>query len=255
MAVFCLDGKTALVTGSSRGIGQAIAVSMAEAGARTVISGRNVDTCESVARSIREDGGHAMAATADIGDEPSLELLVQQVEREFGTIDILICNAASNSHFGSLLDFNAEAFRKMMDNNVASALTLAKLCVPAMKAQRDGVIILISSLAGLFGFRDLGPYGLSKAADISLVQHLAVELGEHNIRANAIAPGVVKTEFARPMWDDRQRAAPMLAATPLGRLGEPADIAGAVTFLASDAASFITGQTLVIDGGLSASGV
>jgi NAD(P)-dependent dehydrogenase (short-subunit alcohol dehydrogenase family) len=249
MNLFKLTGKVAIVTGSSRGIGRAIAEAFAEAGAKVVISSRNQAPCDAVAAAIRDKGGEAIAVAARISDKAQLENLVARTREAWGGIDILVCNAAINPHYGPLEDLTDQVFERMMTNNVLSNLWLSKLAAPDMKAKRDGSIIFISSTGGLKSSRVIAMYGVTKAADIALCRSLAAELGPHNIRVNCIAPGLIVTEFARALYEDPERRARREALTVLGRLGQPEEIAGAALLLASRAGSYITGHTIVIDGG------
>jgi NAD(P)-dependent dehydrogenase (short-subunit alcohol dehydrogenase family) len=249
MKLFDLSGKVAIVTGSSRGIGRAIAESFADAGGRVVISARNLAPCEEVAEAIRGKGGEAIAVTARISDKAQLENLVAKTREAWGRIDILVCNAAVNPHYGSLEKLSDEVFERMMVNNVLSNLWLSRIVATEMRERRDGSIIYIISIAALHATTVLGMYGVTKAADYALCRNLALEWGPDNVRVNCIAPGLVKTEFARVLYEDPQRRAAREAATPLRRLGEPEDIAGVALMLAARAGAFITGQTIVVDGG------
>lgn len=250
MNLFDLTGKVAIITGSSRGIGRAIAEGFAEAGARVVISARNAAPCEEVAAAIRAKGGEAIAVPARISDKPQLENLVARTRAEWGRIDILVCNAAVNPYYGSLEDLSDQVFERMMTNNVLSNLWLSNLVAPEMKARRDGAIVFIISIGGLLSSVKLGMYGVTKAADLALCRNLAAEWGPHNIRVNCIAPGLITTEFSRVLYEDPQRRAQREAETPLRRLGAPEEIAGAALLLVSPAGAFITGQTIIIDGGM-----
>jgi NAD(P)-dependent dehydrogenase (short-subunit alcohol dehydrogenase family) len=247
--MFSLDGKVALITGSSRGIGKAIAEAMAEAGARVVISSRKADACESVAESIRAAGGEAVAIPCNVSDLEQLQSLVDATLGHWGRIDVLVCNAAVNPHFGPSLEIGESAFDKVMSTNVKNVLWLCRAVIPQMAERRDGAVIIVSSIAGLKGTSRLGAYAISKAADMQLTRNLALEWGHANVRVNCIAPGLVRTDFARALWEDPENHAKALAAYPLGRLGEPEDIAGAAVFLAARSGAWITGQTLVVDGG------
>src|SRR5437773_5570466 len=249
MNLFDLSGKVAIVTGSSRGIGRAIAEAFAEAGARVVISARNQGPCDEVAAAIRAKGGEAIAVTARISDRAQLENLVAKTKEQWGGVDILVCNAGINPHYGKLEDLTDPVFERMMTNNVLSNLWLSKLCVPDMKAKRDGSIIFISSIGGLKSSTVIAMYGVTKAADIALCRSLAAEWGPDNVRVNCIAPGLIETEFARALYEDPERRAKREAETPLRRLGQPVDIAGAALLLASPAGAFISGTTIVVDGG------
>lgn len=249
MKLFDLSGKVAIVTGSSRGIGRAIAEAFAEAGARVVISSRNQASCDEAAEAIRAKGGEAIAVTARISDYAQLESLVARTRANWGGIDILVCNAAINPFYGSLEDLPDQVFERMMTNNVLSNLWLSRLVVPDMKAKRDGSIVFISSIGALRSSTVIAMYGVTKAADIALCRSLAAEWGPAGVRVNCIAPGLIETAFARALYEDPERRARREAETPLRRLGQPEDIAGAALLLASEAGAFITGQTIVVDGG------
>ena len=249
MSLFDLTGKVALITGSSRGIGKAIAVEMARHGAHVMISSRKAESCEVVAGEIRAAGGTAMAHACHVGHREELQALVDATLAQWGRIDVVVCNAATNPHFGPLARISDEAFEKIMHNNVLSTLWLCNLTLPAMAERKDGAVIIVSSVSGFLGTAMLGAYGISKAADMQLARNLAVEWGQHNIRVNCIVPGVIKTGFSRALWADPARAAALASRYPLRRLGDPDDVAGAAVLLASRAGSFITGQTVIIDGG------
>jgi NAD(P)-dependent dehydrogenase (short-subunit alcohol dehydrogenase family) len=252
--LFDLSGKVAVVTGSSRGIGRAIAELFAQAGARVVVSSRKLDACEEVVAAIRERGGSAIAVACNIGRKEECEELVAKARAAFGRIDILVCNAAVNPYFGPLTEIPDESFDKIMASNIRSNLWLCRLTMPEMAERRDGAVIVISSIGGLRGSPMIGAYAISKAADMQLVRNLAVEWGEFNIRVNAIAPGLVKTDFARALWENPELRDITLRQTPLRRLGEPEDIAGAALFLAAPSGRFVTGTTLVVDGGVMIAG-
>ena len=251
MDLFDLSGKVAIITGSTRGIGRAIAEAYASAGARVVISSRKQPACEEVAAAINEQHGKdcAVGIAASLSDKAGLQRMVDATRQHFGQIDVLVCNAASNPHFGPSATISDEQFRKIFDNNVLANHWLVTMVAPQMIARKSGAIILISSIGGLFGSNVIGAYHISKAAELQLVRNLAVELGPHNVRVNAIAPGVTRTDFARALWEDPTAEAALRRATPLRRIGEPGDIAGAAVFLATQAGAFITGQGIVIDGG------
>jgi NAD(P)-dependent dehydrogenase (short-subunit alcohol dehydrogenase family) len=249
--MFSLKDKVALITGSSRGIGKAIAEAMAQADAKVVISSRKADACDKVAAGIRAAGGDAAAIPCNVSDLGQLQHLVDATIGRWGKIDVLVCNAAVNPHFGSSLEISEEAYDKTMTTNVKNVLWLCRAVIPRMAERKDGVIIIVSSIAGLKGTHRLGTYALSKAADMQMTRNLAVEWGPSNIRVNCIAPGLVRTDFARALWEDPDNYARAVAAYPLGRLGESEDIAGAAVFLASRAGAWITGQTLIVDGGTS----
>ena len=250
MNIFDLKNKVAVITGSTRGIGRSIAEHMAQAGAKVVISSRTSADCEEVAQAIKKQGGEAIAVPASISKLPELQTLVQKTRDTWGKIDILVCNAASNPHFGSMMGLADEMFDKTMRNNILSNLWLCKLVAPEMRARKDGVIVIVSSIGGLRATSVLGVYALSKAADMQLARNLALEFGPDNVRVNCIAPGLVKTDFAKALWEDPKRRAEREATTPLRRIGEPDDIGGIAVMLASRAGAFITGQTIVADGGV-----
>jgi NAD(P)-dependent dehydrogenase (short-subunit alcohol dehydrogenase family) len=251
MSLFDLSGKVAVITGSSRGIGRGVAERLAEHGAKVVVSSRKLEACQLVAEGINNSrgAGTALAVAANISSKEALGELVTRTRDAFGKIDILICNAATNVHFGSLLGIKDEQFRKILDNNILSNHWLVQLVAPEMTARKDGAIVIVSSIGGLKGSPLIGAYNISKAADMQLARNLAVELGPHNIRVNCVAPSIIKTDFARALWDNPKIANAAAAATPLRRLGDVDDVSGAVVFLSSPAARYITGQTLVIDGG------
>jgi NAD(P)-dependent dehydrogenase (short-subunit alcohol dehydrogenase family) len=254
MDLFDLTGKTAVITGSSRGIGRAIAEQMAEAGANVVISSRKAGPCEEVAAGIIKAGGSALSIPCNVGDKAQLQALIARTREHFGQVDILVCNAAVNPYYGPLLDVTDEAYDKTMSSNVRSNLWLMQLVMPEMAERKDGVVIIISSIAGLRGSPLLGVYAISKAADLQLCRNLAVEWGRHNIRINCIAPGLIKTDFARALWEDPVVLEQSVSHAPLRRIGEPIEIAGTAVFLASKAGSFITGQAIVVDGGVTIAG-
>ncbi len=249
VSLFNLTGKVALITGSTKGIGLAIARRMAQAGARVVISSRNQEICDEVAASINAEGGVAVAIACNINYKEQLRQLVDKTVELLGAIDILVCNAALNPHYGSSQNIPDEAFDKIMNANIGSAHRLCQMVLPAMAEKGGGAVIIVSSIAGLKGTPVLGAYGISKAADMQMARNLAVEWGPKNIRVNCIAPGLVRTDFARALWENPETYAATVAKYPLRRIGEPDEIAGAAIYLASDAGSFTTGQTLVVDGG------
>ena len=252
--LFSLQDKVAVVTGSSKGIGKAIAEAMAAAGAKVVISSRKAEACEAVAAAINQGGGAAMARACNISEKADLQALVDATLNRWGRIDALVCNAAVNPYFGPLAEITDEAYDKTMNTNLRSNLWLCNMVIPQMATRGGGAVILISSIAAFKGHGNLGVYALSKAADNQLARSLAVEWGRSNLRVNCIAPGLVRTDMARALWEDPDRLAQALESYPLGRIGEPEDIAGAAVFLASRAGNFVTGQTLVIDGGTTVMG-
>ena len=249
-ASFDMSGKVALITGSSRGIGRAIAEAFAEAGAKVVVSSRNQDACDRVARTIRSRGAEAVAIACNVSDRDAVDSLVSGVAERLGPIDVLVGNAATNPHFGPLLEIEDRAWDKVMGTNVRSNLWLCNRVIPVMAERGGGAVVLVSSIAAFKGDATLGAYAVSKAAEIQLVRSLAVEWGPSGVRVNAIAPGLVRTEFARALWEDDTRRTARERVTPLRRIGEPDDIAGAAVFLASGASAYVTGQCIVVDGGV-----
>lgn len=249
MELFDLTGKVALITGSTKGIGKAIAERMADAGAKVVISSRNQDACDEVAAEIKANGGEALPIACNINYKEQLQALVDKTLAHYGNIDILVINAALNPFYGKSQDIPDEAFDKIMSSNVGSAHRLCQMVLPGMAANGGGAAIIVSSIAGLKGSDVLGAYGISKAADMQIARNLAVEWGPSNIRVNCIAPGLIRTDFARALWENPETYERTVSKYPLRRIGEPDEIAGAAIFLASSAGSFTTGQTIVIDGG------
>jgi NAD(P)-dependent dehydrogenase (short-subunit alcohol dehydrogenase family) len=247
--MFNLTGQVAVVTGSTKGIGRAIAEELARAGSKVVISSRKAEACEEVAAAIVKEGYAAIPIPCHIGRRGDCEALIAETREKWGKIDTLICNAAINPYYGPMTGVADEVFDKVMQTNIRSNLWLANLVRPEMAARRDGTIVIVSSIGGLKGTDILGIYAISKAADMQLARNLAVEWGPDNIRVNCIAPGLVKTDFARALWEDPELRKASEDRTALRRLGEPEDIAGAAVFLASRAGRWITGQTIVIDGG------
>ena len=252
MNLFSLAGKVAIVTGSSRGIGKAIAERLAEHGAKVVISSRKLEPCEQVAAALntRHGPGTAIAVAANISSKEALQTLVDETVQRLGPVDVLVCNAASNPYYGPQAGISDDQFRKVLDNNIVSNHWLIGMVAPGMMERRSGSIVIVSSIGGLRGSAIIGAYCISKAADMQLARNLAVEFGPHNVRVNCIAPGLIKTDFARALWEDTQLLEARNAETPLRRIGELDEIAGAAVFLASPASSFMTGQTIVIDGGV-----
>ena len=252
MQLFDLQGQVAVITGSTRGIGLAIAQRLAEHGAKVVISSRKQDACDAVAQALnaRHGAGTALAAPANISSKPALQALVDRTLAVYGRIDTLVCNAASNPYYGPLAGIEDDQFRKILDNNIVANHWLIAMAAPQMVARREGSIIIVSSIGGLRGSAMIGAYCISKAADMQLARNLAVEYGPHNVRVNCIAPGLIKTDFAKALWENPDALAARNASTPLRRIGEPDEIAGAAVYLAAPASRFMTGQSLVIDGGV-----
>ena len=249
MSLFDLQGKVALVTGSTKGIGKAIASRMAEQGAQVVVSSRNQELCDEVAGEINAAEGRAIGIACNINYKEQLENLVKQTEIQLGSIDILVCNAAINPYFGPSQEISDSAFDKVMHANIGSVHKLCQLVIPSMAGNGGGSVIIVSSIGGLKGSDALGAYAISKAADMQIARNLAVEWGPKNVRINCIAPGLVRTDFARALWENPEIYAATVSKYPLRRIGEPDEIAGTAVLLASDAGRFTTGQTIVIDGG------
>jgi NAD(P)-dependent dehydrogenase (short-subunit alcohol dehydrogenase family) len=249
MSLFSLEGKVALITGSTKGIGKAIAEQMAKHGAKVVISSRNQDACDEVAAEIEANGGEALAVACNINYPEQLQALVDATLAKWGKIDALVCNAALNPFFGASQDIPDEAFDKIMRANIGSVHKLCQLVLPGMAKAGGGAVVIVSSIGGLKGTDKLGAYAISKAADMQIARNLAVEWGKDNIRVNCIAPGLIRTDFARALWENPEIYEATVSKYPMRRIGEPEEIAGAAVFLASAAGSFTTGQTIVIDGG------
>jgi len=248
--LFDLTGKVALVTGSTRGIGKSIAEELARAGAKVSISSRKAEACEQTLTEFRKQGFDAIAQPCNVSRKEELQSLVDATQKKWGHIDIVCANAASNPYYGPLTGIPDDAFDKIFRNNVQSSLWLASMTLPGMAERKSGSFIIVGSIGGILANTVIGAYGMSKAADHHLVRNLAAEWGPKNVRVNAIAPGLVRTEFAKALWEDDKRRAEREQATPLRRLGEPRDIGGIAVFLASEAAAFITGQVVVADGGV-----
>ena len=250
MELFDLTGKTAIITGSSRGIGLAIAERMAEHGANVVISSRKPQPCEEAAEAINAKyPGRAIWVPANIAAKEELQNLVDKTRDAFGQVDILVCNAATNPYAGPLGGITDDQFHKILQNNIVSNHWLIQMVAPEMVARKDGSIIVVSSIGGLKGNAVLGAYNISKAADFQLARNLAAEFGPRGVRVNCIAPGLVKTDFARALWENPDTLKAVTRSTPLRRIGEPHEIAGAAVYLASPASTFMTGQTMIVDGG------
>jgi NAD(P)-dependent dehydrogenase (short-subunit alcohol dehydrogenase family) len=249
-SLFDLSGNVAVVTGGSRGIGRAICERLAEHGARVVVSSRKRDACEEVVAAIRARGGEATAVACNISRKQELRTLVDAAHAAYGRIDTLVCNAAVNPYFGPAQDIPDEAYDRIMNSNVRSNLWLCQMVLPGMAERGGGSAIIVSSIGGFRGSPTLGIYGVSKAADMQLARALAVEWGPRNVRVNSIAPGLVRTDFARALWEDPENLRKRTRDTPLLRIGEPDEIAGAAVFLAAPASAFMTGQSIVVDGGV-----
>jgi len=251
MSLFDLAGKVAIVTGSSKGIGKAIAKELAAHGAQVVISSRKQDACDEVASQIngQYDETRAISIAANISDKAQMADLFERTRATLGPVDILVCNAATNPYYGSIDGITDDQFRKVLENNIISNHWLIQHALPDMRSKGDGAIVVISSIGGLRGSTTIGAYNISKAADFQLVRNYAVENGQHGVRVNAIAPGLVRTDFARALWENQKALEATEARLPMRRIGDPRDIAGAAVYLASSAARWTTGQMVVVDGG------
>jgi NAD(P)-dependent dehydrogenase (short-subunit alcohol dehydrogenase family) len=247
---FNLTGKVALVTGSTRGIGKSMAEELARAGAKVAVSSRKAEACEAVREELEGRGYEVLAQPCNVSRKDELQALVDATVKRWGKVDIAVSNAASNPYYGPLAQIPDDAFDKIFLNNVKSVLWLASMTLPGMAERGGGSFITVGSIGGILANTVIGAYGMSKAADHHLVRNLAAEWGPKNVRVNAIAPGLIRTDFAKALWEDDKRRQEREAATPLRRIGEPKDIGAIAVFLASDAAAFITGQTIVADGGV-----
>jgi NAD(P)-dependent dehydrogenase (short-subunit alcohol dehydrogenase family) len=250
MNLFDLTGKVAIVTGSSRGIGRAIAEALADHGARVVISSRKAEACQEVADAISaRHPDAAIVVPASISSKDALQQLVDETRRRLGRIDVLVCNAASNPYYGPMAGISDDQFRKILDNNVIANHWLIQMVAPEMLERGEGSIVIVSSIGGLKASPVIGAYNISKAADFQLARNLAAEFGPRQVRVNCIAPGLIRTDFAKALWENPQTLAAVTMHTPLQRIGEPHEIAGAAVFLASPASTFVTGQAIIVDGG------
>jgi NAD(P)-dependent dehydrogenase (short-subunit alcohol dehydrogenase family) len=248
--LFDLDGKVALVTGATRGIGKSIAEELARAGAKVAICSRKAEACEEVRVEFEKSGFQVLARPCNVSRKEELQAFVEATAAKWGGIDVVVANAASNPYYGPLTGISDEVFDKILANNVKSVLWLAGFTLPGMAARGGGSFIVVGSIGGILANTVIGAYGISKAADHHLVRNLAAEWGPKRVRVNTIAPGLIRTEFARALWEDEKRAKERIEATPLRRLGEPRDIGGIAVFLASPASAFMTGQCIVADGGV-----
>lgn len=248
--MFDLSGQVALITGSTKGIGKSIAEELARAGAKVVISSRKAEACQEVADAINaRHEGAAIVVPASISSKKALQELVDETRRQLGKIDVLVCNAASNPYYGPMAGISDDQFRKILDNNVIANHWLIQMVAPEMLERGEGSIIIVSSVGGLKASPVIGAYNISKAADFQLARNLAAEFGPRQVRVNCIAPGLIKTDFAKALWENPQTLAAVTMHTPMQRIGQPEEIAGAAVFLASPASTFMTGQAIVVDGG------
>ena len=247
--LFQLDDKVALVTGASKGIGEAMARGLAEFGAKVVVNSRKQEAVDSVAATLCSQGLEATAIAANTGDTQEIHYLVDKTVETYGGLDIVINNAAANPVFGSIEKTNERAFDKIIDVNLKGPFELCKKAYPILKKRGGGSIINISSIGGITPEEFIGIYSVSKAAIISLTQAMAQDWGADNIRVNAICPGLIETKFSEALWTDEEILGRFLKKIPLGRTGRPEDIAGLAVFLASDAAAYCTGGVYTADGG------
>jgi NAD(P)-dependent dehydrogenase (short-subunit alcohol dehydrogenase family) len=248
--MFELKDQVAIVTGASRGIGRAIAMDIARAGARVMVSSRKLEACAAVVDEIRAFGGEAAAVACNISDKAQLQTLVDTAVETWGRLDIVVCNAAVNPYFGPMSAMPDDAYDKVMNTNVRSNFWLCNMAAPHMVANQGGSFIIVSSIGGGQGSATLGVYGISKAADYALTRNLAIEWGPRGLRANCIAPGLIKTDFSKALWKNPELLANVERGTPVRRIGLPEDVGGVAVFLASREAAYITGQVLVVDGGI-----
>lgn len=246
-----LKDKVVLITGSSRGIGRAMAEMFAEAGAKVVVSSRKREACEPVAQAIRDKGGEAIVVPCHIGNPEDLQNLIDTTVREWGRIDVLVPNAAINPVYGPMQDLDDAVFDKMLITNVRTINSMAKMVLPDMAKNGGGSVVIISSVAAIKGSTTLGAYGVTKAADAAIARALALEWGPSNIRVNAIGPGLIKTDFARALWENPERIDRINNANPLRRMGTVEEIAGTALWLASPLSGYVNGQLIIADGGQS----
>jgi NAD(P)-dependent dehydrogenase (short-subunit alcohol dehydrogenase family) len=250
MTEFSLEDKVAVITGASRGIGRAITLRLAQAGAKVVVSSRKLENVKITADEIEATGGEALPLQAHVGRTDEVEALVARTMEVYGRIDVVVNNAGTNPHFGPLLSADEGQWDKILDTNAKGVFRVCKAVVPHMETQGGGKIINLTSIAGLRPSPGMGVYSVSKAAIIMLTQVLAMELGHANIQVNAIAPGVIKTRFSQVLWQTPQIAESILNQVPLGRFGEPEDVVGLALYLASSASDYVTGSVFVVDGGM-----
>lgn len=248
-SMFNLDGKVAIVTGASKGIGEAIARALGQAGAKVVVSSRKQEAVDALCASLRIEGIDATAIAANVGKGEDLQSLVQGTIAQYGGVDILINNAAANPVFGPAEDTETWAFDKIMDVNVKGPFELGKLVLPSMKSRGGGAIVNISSIGGLKPEPQLGIYSVSKAALLSLTKVMAKEWGAYGVRANAICPGLIKTKFSEALWANEQILQHMMGLQPIARIGTPEEIAALTLFLSCDASAYSTGSVFTADGG------
>lgn len=246
---FDLTNKVALITGASRGIGQAIAETYAAAGARVVLASRKQADLDTVATKIREGGGEALAVAAHTGSQEAVETLVQQAVAAYGGVDIVVNNAATNPHFGPVITAESSHWDKILDVNVKGYFQVIKTCLPSMQQRGGGKVINMASIAGKIPQPGMGVYCVSKAAVLMLTEVLAVELAPDNVQVNAIAPGFIKTKFSAAIWGNEQIYEAVMKTIPQRRMGLPEELAGIALYLASPASDFTTGATFLIDGG------
>jgi NAD(P)-dependent dehydrogenase (short-subunit alcohol dehydrogenase family) len=244
-----LAGKVVLVTGASRGIGEAVALGFAAAGARLVLASRKIDGVSAVAETIKAQGGEALAVACHTGKAADVEALAARAKEMFGGVDVVVNNAATNPHYGPLLAADEAMWNKTFEVNVKGYAHTIRACLPMMRERGGGAVINVASVAALVPHSGLGVYGVSKAAVIMLTKTLAIELAQENVRVNAIAPGLIQTRFSEALWTSPEARERALKSIPQRRIGQPEDLVGAVLYLASDAAKFTTGAVLVIDGG------
>jgi NAD(P)-dependent dehydrogenase (short-subunit alcohol dehydrogenase family) len=247
--LFDLSGKVALVTGASRGIGEAIARLLAAYGAKVIVSSRKIDGCEAVAASIREQGGEAVAMACHVGEMAQIDAVFDKIKSQFGRLDILVNNAAANPYFGHILDTDLAAYDKTVDVNVRGYFFMSIAAGNMMKEQGGGVILNTASVNGISPGPMQGIYSITKAAVISMTKAFAKECGPLNIRVNALLPGLTETKFASALTSNEKILKTALMQIPLGRTAQPEEMAGTVLYLVSDASSYTTGTTVTVDGG------